>query len=158
MEQDNPSGGGFSSRLDELIKEATATSSADAPVSGGASPPPTSGMPDLSGLLGGLAANPELMAKLPQMISTLGPMLSGMSGGAGRGSGGFHEASPPPSSPHPSHPPHGDRHTALLCAIKPYLCAERQAAADRLIQLCKMEGLLQNVAPPRSEKGGEGHV
>ena len=158
MERESESGSGVSSRLDELIREATAQSPEEPSSQGaGAVPPlPPPPMPDLSGLLGGLASNPELMAKLPQMISTLGPMLSGMSGGAGRSS-----FAPPPhgmQSSHGPHSSHGDRHTALLCAVKPYLCAERQAAADRLIQLCKMEGLLQNVSPPRPEKGGEDHV
>ena len=145
MEAFNESSGGLSGRLDELISEAMAADAADAVATSSSSSP----SPDLSSLLGGLAGNPELLSKLPQMMSMLGPMLDGLGGAPGK-SGGH---------PGGAHTGKGtDRHTALLCAVKPYLCAERQAAADQLIRLCKMGDLLQKMPPPQAAKGGDGHV
>ena len=143
METFNESSGGLSGRLDELISEAMA---ADATDTATASPPPS---PDLSSLLGGLAGNPEFLAKLPQLMSMLGPMLGGLGGTPGK-SGGH------PGGAHTGKS--SDRHTALLCAVKPYLCAERQAAADQLIRLCQMGDLLQKMPAPQAPKGGDTHV
>ena len=58
-----------------------------------------------------------------------------------------------------------DRHTALLCAVKPYLGERRQATADTVIRLCRLwdalsraglstavlNGLLGGGTPPSKE-------
>lgn len=139
MEQANESSR-LPDRLNALIDEVEGL-----PLDGDMASAPTeksSAVPDLSSLLGGLAANPGMMARLPQMLGMLGPLLGGLGGGPPSGGGGGGK-------------PHTDRHTALLCAVKPYLCAERQVAAERLIQLCKMWDLLQKAPAPQ---GGDGHV
>ncbi len=114
--------------------------------------PPVSGG-DVGGLLGGLLGNPSVMAALPTLLESLGPLLGGgrptggsASGGSasdGSASGGASSAAnrgtppaPLPVSGRAHTPP--DRHTALLCAVKPYLSPERQAAADTLLRLCRV--------------------
>ena len=47
-------------------------------------------------------------------------------------------------SAHTATRPHTiDRHTALLCAVKPYLSPERQSAADTVIRLCRVWDALE---------------
>ena len=149
MERANQSNGNLSSRLDALIDQVTAEAPADDVPPVAAAP----SSPDLSGLLGGLMSNPAMLSKLPELMGTLGPLLGGL-GGLGGGkprSGG--------GSPH-----HGglhlDRHTALLCAVKPYLCAERQQMAEYLIGLCKMGDVLQKMPPVQGGRaeGGDDRV
>ncbi len=60
-------------------------------------------------------------ASLLQTLGALGPLL----GGGGKRSGGI-----------------PDRHTALLCALKPYLSHERQQAADTLLRLSRIWDVL----------------
>ena len=87
----------------------------------------------------------DLVSLLPAILSAL-PQGGGSSGAKG-------------------HPP--DRHTALLCAVKPYLGERRQATADTVIRLCRLwdalsraglstavlNGLLGGGAPPSQESG-----
>ena len=131
--------------LDRLIAEAqaedatpssdSATVEAVASVSPDASP------------LGALFSNPAIMSAIPTLMKELGPVLSGF-GGKGEGGGGV----PTLKILQGGHP---DRHTALLCAVKPYLGRERQEAAEQLIRLCRIWTALQGVggslAPPRKE-------
>jgi hypothetical protein len=63
-------------------------------------------------------------------MENLSPLLSGL----GRGTG---------SSPNAARPHSVDRHTALLCAIKPYLSPERQDAAETVIRLCRVWDALE---------------
>ena len=92
----------------------------------------------------------DLVSLLPTILSAL-PQGSGPQGGGTSGAKG--------------HPP--DRHTALLCAVKPYLGERRQATADTVIRLCRLwdalsraglstavlNGLLGGCTPPSKESG-----
>lgn len=111
---------------------------------------PPEGNP-LGALLGGLASNPALLTAIPTLMENLGPLLGGGGIGknGGRGKGGSSKLS--------SHSP--DRHTALLCAVKPYLGRERQEAAEKIIRLCRawdalqksgMTDVLRGLAPAQS--------
>ncbi len=99
----------------------------------GASPPtdpaPAEG---LGGILGGLAANPALLS------SILPALLSALPSGGGQGASApvLPEGNTPAPAPKPS--PSSDRHTALLCAVKPYLGARRQATAETVLRLCRV--------------------
>lgn len=99
-----------------------------APVS--SSPPPPSPPGGGASLLGGLLANPALLSALPTLAENLGPLLGGMTGGVG-------------SSPRATRPHTVDRHTALLCAVKPYLSPQRQNAAETVIRLCRIWDALE---------------
>ena len=97
----------------------------------------------------------DLVSLLPTILSAL-PQGGGPQGGGSSGAKG--------------HPP--DRHTALLCAVKPYLGERRQATADTVIRLCRLwdalsraglstavlNGLLGGGTPPSQESGSEGRA
>ena len=102
--------------------------------------PPDEGTPPRDGAgigggspLGGLLSNPALLAALPTIMENLSPLLGNPPGG---GDGRAHA--------HAVTRPHGvDRHTALLCAIKPYLSPRRQEAAETVIRLCRVWDALE---------------
>ena len=87
-------------------------------------------------LLGGLLANPALLTALPTLAENLGPLLGSMSAGTG--------SAPAATRPHSiNRPLRVDRHTALLCAVKPYLSPGRQNAAETVIRLCRVWDALE---------------
>lgn len=70
-----------------------------------------------------LAANPELLAKLPDLISVMKPLL----GGSAPTSGGM------------------DKKLALLCALKPYLSPKRQETVDYITKMSKLGDTLKHI-------------
>lgn len=92
------------------------------PAEAGAASAPTAASP-----LVGLLKNPAVLSALPTLLSS--------TGGKG-GTGGESKKKP-------------DRHTALLCAIKPYLGRERQQTADQLISLCRLWDTLESTGLTR---------
>ena len=91
-----------------------------------AAPPSPSAVSPLAGLL----SNPAILSALPTVLENIGPLLGSASGGTG-------------SAPAATRPHAIDRHTALLCAVKPYLSPERQNAADTVIRLCRVWDALE---------------
>lgn len=80
--------------------------------------------------LGALLANPALLSALPTLAENLAPLLGSLSRGAGSGTSA--------TRPHTV-----DRHTALLCAVKPYLSPRRRDAAETVIRLCRIWDALE---------------
>lgn len=72
------------------------------------------------GLLGALP--PDLIGKLPALMSALGPMMGGGIGSAGK-----------------------DDKTALLLALKPYMSPQRCDAIDKLIMFSRLGQILQQL-------------
>ena len=119
--------------LERLLDEAEGAPSSADELSGGEGPspnqpqnPPPPGVPsggqeNGAGEAGGLGMS---AASLFQTLGALGPLLGG-GGGSNKRSGGV-----------------PDRHTALLCALKPYLRHERREAVDTLLQLCRVWDVL----------------
>lgn len=90
---------------------------------------PASAVPTgLAGGAGNPLMNPALLAALPSLAENLGPLMGSLTGG-----GGVKTRRPPPS----------DRHTALLCAIKPYLSPRRRETAETVIRLCRIWDALE---------------
>lgn len=145
-------GEGSSSQTDSAVP---ATTPAPEAVTASTPPPSTGG----GGFpLGALLANPALLSALPTLAENLGPLLGGGTGGIG-------------SSPKATRPHTIDRHTALLCAVKPYLSPQRQSAAETVIHLCRiwdalersgisLTGLLGGLgtAPPAGGASSDGEV
>lgn len=113
--------------LDEV--ESAPPSAEDAPPSPSA-PPLTTSPPSGGSPLGMLFQNPALLSALPSLMENLSPLLGGLGGGVG-------------SAPHVTRPHSIDRHTALLCALKPYLSAHRRDTAETVIRLCKVWDALE---------------
>lgn len=138
--------------LERLIDDAEqGTPPSDAMV-GKVLPPQAPPSSAAAGLLGGLLSNPALLSGLPQLLSGLGSLSGGPSHNEeNKGQG---DAAPTGADPKKEENQGGgrpvrimspDRHTALLCALKPYLGAERRQAADYLISLCRVWGTLQSM-------------
>lgn len=73
---------------------------------------------------------PEMMAKLPQMMSALAPLVSGMRGEK-KESG---ETKPAASE--------AEKRKKLLAALKPYLSSSRRDAVDSIMKVTEMTDLL----------------
>ena len=112
--------------------------------SGGTAPPP-SAAPAVTPVsasisqsggngLGALLTNPALLTALPTLAENLAPLLGSLSGSLSRSAG---------SAPSATRPHTVDRHTALLCAVKPYLSPRRQEAAETVIRLCRVWDALE---------------
>ena len=131
--------------LDRLLTEVEAAPPASAPLS--PSPPPTgdtasgdtasgdtaSGDTDESPALhplGLLAQNPALLSAIPTLMENLSPLLAGLKTGVG-------------SAPNATRPHSIDRHTALLCALKPYLSPHRRDTAETVLRLCRIWDALE---------------
>ena len=81
--------------------------------------------------LAALLSNPEMMEKLPQLISVIKPMLGTLS---------------PTIPPTPSHAasPDADR-DRLLLALKPFLSQKRCEAIDNMLRIGKLGSVLQGL-------------
>ena len=137
--EDNRSTAGVSTRgmneiLERLLDEAEG--GAPPPSAPPPSPPHEGGQPSspMDGGAGmplmGLLSNPALLAALPTVMENLSPLMGNLSRGVG-------------SAPTATRPHTVDRHTALLCAIKPYLSPRRQEAAETVIRLCRVWDALE---------------
>ncbi len=120
----------------------------------------------LGDVFSSLLSNPELIAKLPVIISSVKPIIEmlgkGFSSGASVGtateaSGGTVTASatPAPSAEAtvgaaaikdvPVHARGSDSRTALLCAMKPYLSDDRRNAVDYIVKLSRLGEILKTL-------------
>jgi hypothetical protein len=126
--------------LSELIRNATQRSEEE-----NVSPSPPSGKTENPFSI--LLSDPNLLAKLPSLMAAADPIIEMLSASAPKGS-----APSSPSQAVPAIAPQSakkneehDRRTALLCAMKPYLSAERQAAVDQILKLSKLGDILKTL-------------
>ena len=82
--------------------------------------------PNITDGLGAVLSNPELMAKLPQVMAMLRPMTEQTS------------ASPPQKKAET------DR-SALLLALKPFLSEDRRNAVDAMLRLSALGDVLRRI-------------
>lgn len=110
--------------------EAKAEESA-APTSAPSSAEPEGG--DLASTLSSVIENKELMSKLPDIMTAMGPLLSGgkNSGGGKGGTGGKKQGC--------------DKRTALLLALKPYMSPRRCEAIDYFIRINKLGDVIKTI-------------
>ncbi len=134
--------------LSELLQKFTERSQAPAP-SPAQSTSATTGAP-APDMLSSLLSNPELIAKLPQMMSAIKPMLD-MLGKPAVPSNATASQDTAPTSALPAFPAataktknDSDR-AALLCAMKPYLSQDRQNAIDYIIKLSRLGDILKTL-------------
>lgn len=103
-------------------------------------------------MLSALLSNPEIISKLPQILSMIKPLMEGMSGASAPAM-----ATPSPEAAK-AEPPSvsagligGNSHrspdcrSALLYAMKPYLKRERQEAIDYMVKLSKLGDILKSL-------------
>lgn len=90
--------------------------------------PATANSPPIADGLGAILSNPELMAKLPQVMAMLKPML-------GEGA----------STPEPRKGTPEENRNALLLALKPFLSKDRQHAVDAILRIAKLGNVLRQL-------------
>ncbi len=106
-------------------------------------------------ILSALLSNPDLIAKLPSLISSIKPIIE-MLGSSGLVKG-VAEASEKPfkdesasvgsiqANSSSSHKGGEDSRAALLCAMKPYLSRDRQNAIDYIIKISRLGDILKTL-------------
>ena len=107
-DQTTPKDDEVSALVDEILSDAGGEKATEA----SATPSP----------LSTLVANPELMAKLPELLSVMKPLLGGA-----RESG------------------QTDKKLALLCALKPYLSPKRCETIDYITKISKLGDTLKHI-------------
>ena len=102
-------------------------------------------------LFSSLLSSPELISKLPTIISTVKPLLEMLSTSSGQ-SAPAHQTTPAVAKPEnlPVGSRGGDRggnahRSALLCALKPYLSSDRRQAIDYIIKLDRLGDVLKTL-------------
>ncbi|HBF14484.1 MAG TPA: hypothetical protein DDW30_02140 [Clostridiales bacterium] len=104
--------------------------------------------PNVADGLGAVLSNPELMAKLPQIMAMLRPMMEQASSAPQADSGdatatsASATASALPSSPQKKAT---DNRSALLLALKPFLSEDRRNAVDAMLRLSTLGDVLRRL-------------
>lgn len=111
---------------------------------------PQTDIPNLTDGLGAVLSNPELMAKLPQMMAMLRPMLEQQPA-----ADSTTEAPPAAAQTAPAGPAvpaiatpqkkATDRRTALLVALKPFLSDDRKNAVDAMLRISALGDVLRRL-------------
>jgi hypothetical protein len=92
-----------------------------------------------------LLSNPELLAKLPSLISSVKPILDVLSSRPEPKSAPPEAAQSTQAASVTKSKGKYDRHAALLCAMKPYLSRDRQNTIDYIIKLSRLGDILKNL-------------
>ena len=114
------------------------------------SPPATAASGAPSGdILSSLLSNPELIAKLPTIISSVKPILEMLvksnMGATGTASVAALPVQSAPSAPTVKIDHSSDSRSALLCAMKPYLSEDRRNAIDYIVKLGRLGDILKTL-------------
>jgi hypothetical protein len=102
----------------------------------------TSTSPDI---LSALLSNPELIANLPKIISTVKPIMEMISGKEASVKSSEATVAASARLPALSEKKEPDRRAALLCAMKPYLSPERCRTIDYVIKLSHLGDILKTL-------------
>lgn len=100
-------------------------------------------------ILSSLLSNPELIAKLPAIISTIKPIIELFGKSNQSASETVSVAALPvesaPSAPAAKTSQGSDSRSALLCAMKPYLSEDRRNAIDYIVKLGRLGDILKTL-------------
>ena len=134
--------------LADIIKGIGAGASETSPSLDGARPTPP------SDLFSSLLSSPELLAKLPSIISTVKPLMEMLGASSNQGPSAPQAiqatAKPGGADSLGQGTKGGDRggnaqRSALLCALKPYLSSDRRRAIDYIIKLDRLGDVLKTL-------------
>ena len=95
--------------------------------------------------LGAVLSNPELMAKLPQIMAMLRPMMEQQTAAPPPQSGNEGAETPATASPIAPLKKTTDNRSALLLALKPFLSEDRRNAVDAMLRLSTLGDVLRRL-------------
>ena len=112
-----------------------------------------------SDIMSALLSNPELLSKLPSLLSSIKPIMEMFSKPSIPASSNVPASNTPSAShaetasaisngtisPNPQYKGEADRRSALLCAMKPYLNQDRQNTIDYLIKISRLGDILKTL-------------
>lgn len=157
----SPQESGGSGYLSELIKGVLALPDNELSKEAPPSPQTAAQSRDQGDLASLLLSNPALLEKLPTLLSMAKPLI-GLLGNQAPQQSAAKESAPASLSLPTKDEPAGafdtsksakpaishsdsDRRAALLCAMKPYLSADRREAIDYIIKLSRLGDLLKSL-------------
>lgn len=140
---ESPPADALSSLLEKIINSATADNNTLSQKQNDTSNNPN------GDILSSIISNPEILSKLPQMLSVIKPILESVSANASNTrQADVQSADSTPAVVYTkpnTRPPMQDNRTALLNAMKPYLGAERREAIDYIVKLGKLGEILKSL-------------
>lgn len=101
--------------------------------------------PNVTDGLGAVLSNPELMAKLPQIMAMLRPMMEQQTAAPPPQSGNEGAETPATASPIAPLKKTTDNRSALLLALKPFLSEDRRNAVDAMLRLSTLGDVLRRL-------------
>lgn len=101
--------------------------------------------PNVADGLGAVLSNPELMAKLPQIMAILRPMMEQQTAAPPPQSGNEGAETPATASPIAPLKKTTDNRSALLLALKPFLSEDRRNAVDAMLRLSTLGDVLRRL-------------
>ena len=101
--------------------------------------------PNVADGLGAVLSNPELMAKLPQIMAMLRPMMEQQTAAPPPQSGNEGAETPASASPIAPKKKATDNRSALLLALKPFLSEDRRNAVDAMLRLSTLGDVLRRL-------------
>lgn len=140
---------------DEILSSILQKISPPAPAPQEVTPATSTGGGDI---LSALLSNPELLSKLPTILSSVKPILDVLKNSGVITQSVSPAAVPTGAAPIPDsgvkndiptslvrHSPGADSRTALLCAMKPYLSRDRQNAIDYIVKIGRLGDILKTL-------------
>lgn len=101
--------------------------------------------PNVADGLGAVLSNPELMAKLPQIMAMLRPMMEQQTAAPPPQPGNEGAETPASASPIAPLKKTTDNRSALLLALKPFLSEDRRNAVDAMLRLSTLGDVLRRL-------------
>ena len=148
-ERGSPIGNDYLSEIIKSVSGAAGSESASSEPASTASKGESVGSSDI---FSAFLSNPELIAKLPTIISSIKPIIELLSSRQSPEKSPnaapvvAREQSLPPNAPKsPPSKETADHRAALLCAMKPYLSRERCQAIDYMIKLNRLGDILKTL-------------